>query len=710
MRRSAFLLGLYSIGGQVLLLRELVSAFNGDELLIGTALFGWLVSVAAGAFLRGKSKTFFGASGLFVAGALLLPAMIVVTRLAPTVLTNVTGEIVPLSVAGLASIVLMLPTALISGGLFTSISNQGVVSDTSIVRVYLFEGIGAFAGGLAISLTVGVLVSTLATAVAVSIVTVAGVFLPVHRIGRLLTFVIAVMLVIVTGYVTPAADRFLESLKYPGYEVRASSDTHYGHQSVLFRDGSVVLMTDNMVEARYPDQATSENLLIPPLLYHPDASRILFIGKSEFGVMQLAHQLSGLKLTSVDPRAALQLADLNVPEGIQPPVNLEIDDPVSFAGRGDGLYDIVIVSAGSPDNYRNARLVTPEFLTKIRGLLADGGILFLPTPYDTDRYLTPEVAAVLKVYVSTLGSVFDSVACWPGEMTLLFAGPKQSLTVSLDSLARRTQDYGESVLYLQESYLRDRLSTFKTERLEPVLASGSPINSLYRPILPYHQLAYRSGASDLDKRLIPYILSKPVLAWILPILMLGVFAVYMAGRDRYRRVGLLLYGTAGMISLSLELISFYVYQSLAGTLYSELAALVGSFMCGLAVGTYLSQDTRRGNLAAASLAMMLVATGLFSLTFDRIAPGHALVYHMLFQFAVASATGALFVSATVRYYDPLASSNRGIGYAVELVGSSAGALLTTAVFLPMIGLHWLLISIGAILILAFLASVLTTRA
>jgi hypothetical protein len=107
---------------------------------------------------------------------------------------------------------------------------------------------------------------------------------------------------------------------------------------------------------------------------------------------------------------------------------------------------------------------------------------------------------------------------------------------------------------------------------------------------------------------------------------------------------------------------------------------------------------------------MLVATGLFSLTFDRIAPGHALAYHMLFQFAVASATGALFVSATVRYYDPLTPSNRGAGYAVELVGSSVGALLTTTVFLPMIGLHWLLVSIGAILILAFLASVVTTRA
>jgi hypothetical protein len=44
MRRLAFLLGFYSACGQVLLLRELVSSFNGDELFIGTALFGWLAA------------------------------------------------------------------------------------------------------------------------------------------------------------------------------------------------------------------------------------------------------------------------------------------------------------------------------------------------------------------------------------------------------------------------------------------------------------------------------------------------------------------------------------------------------------------------------------------------------------------------------------------------------------------------------------------
>ena len=51
MNRDGFLLGFLATATQVLLLRELVAAFGGSELFVGTALFGWLLWVAAGAWL-----------------------------------------------------------------------------------------------------------------------------------------------------------------------------------------------------------------------------------------------------------------------------------------------------------------------------------------------------------------------------------------------------------------------------------------------------------------------------------------------------------------------------------------------------------------------------------------------------------------------------------------------------------------------------------
>jgi hypothetical protein len=55
------------------------------------------------------------------------------------------------------------------------------------------------------------------------------------------------------------------------------------------------------------------------------------------------------------------------------------------------------------------------------------------------------------------------------------------------------------------------------------------------------------------------------------------------------------------------------------------------------------------------------------------------------------ATGTSFVAATNRYQSYSLSTNRGVGYACELAGSSLGALLGTTILLPLLGLELFLI-------------------
>ena len=109
------------------------------------------------------------------------------------------------------------------------------------------------------------------------------------------------------------------------------------------------------------------------------------------------------------------------------------------------------------------------------------------------------------------------------------------------------------------------------------------------------------------------------------------------------------------------------------------------------------------------LVVVLVVTGsfalaaaavLFGFTWQSIDYRLALIYHALFLLVVALATGSLFVAATRRYYVTGASENRGFGYAAELVGSAVGALLTTTVLLPVIGVNWLLFALAMFCMLA----------
>ena len=52
---SLFLMGLSSITAQIVLLRELLVSFLCNELTLGVILASWLILVAAGSFLAGKS-------------------------------------------------------------------------------------------------------------------------------------------------------------------------------------------------------------------------------------------------------------------------------------------------------------------------------------------------------------------------------------------------------------------------------------------------------------------------------------------------------------------------------------------------------------------------------------------------------------------------------------------------------------------------------
>ncbi|PKK82626.1 MAG: hypothetical protein CVT49_12815 [candidate division Zixibacteria bacterium HGW-Zixibacteria-1] len=708
MNRKAFLLGFFSIGGQVLLLRELIASFNGDELLIGTALFGWLIAVAGGAGLGGIRKIKIKALPLFIIGAILLPSSIITARLGPLFAISVPGEVVPFSTAALLSIAAMIPVGVISGWLFTAITREGHRPAKSIVQVYLLEGIGAFIGGVAIAALVGIVYSTLAMAFALGVVMLTLYLMPVgnRKIYIILPTLLAILVVI--KMIIPTLDIYLDRTKYDSFRIEKSFDTHYGHQAILSRNEMITLMTDNAAEASYPNLLQAESCLLPPFLYKPDSKNVLYIGRAEFGVMQLADSLTGVKLTALDPRKELSEA---INQFIPPVAGLNRidDDQLSYFLKHQIIskYDIIILNPGEPDNNKVSRLLTAEFLNQTKGSLEDHGILFYPAPYDTDRYISPEKSILLAALYNTFKRAFNYVILWPGETTLFFAFDDSLLNISSEQAILNSDSLSYKPQYINSIYLPDRLEELKIARLEKALQASLRANTLNRPIIPYYQAVYRSTADGLDRKLIPFILGNPQFMIILPALILALLLILIMRRRRRRAFGLFLYFIAGLVSLSLELISFYIFQSTSGSLYSEMAILIGSFMIGLALGTYYSLRINKENLEYPALLLMLTAIVVYYATYNSIGTSFALIYQICFLLTMAMATGSLFVAATDRYYYGKSESNRGLGYALEIIGSAIGALTAVTILLPLIGLQWLLISFIILLVISLIGAIIT---
>ena len=707
MNRDGFLLGLLATSGQILLLREVVTAFGGSELLIGTALFGWLVWVAFGAWMGGRGPARVQTAILFTLGGWLLPISLVGVRLVSTLITNVPGEIVPMHLAMLISILAVAPVALVSGWLFPAVARRSQRAADAITTVYLFEGLGAFAAGVMVAIIVGRIVGNIGMSLIVGIVVAAVTAFSSgqYRLLSVLSGSAMAAVLIGTGAGT-VIDRLCDQSRYPGYTVEQSFDTPYGHQTVLSRDSSLVLVTDNAVEATYPNLQVDENLLVPALAYNPMAHSVLYFGRAEFGLDELAARFPGVRLTAVDPRRGLS-GRLDSVRPSEKATVRESDDPLAFLSKAlPQSYDIVILGTGRMDSYRASRMVTPQTLDLVRRCLKDSGILVLSKTHDTDRYVSAESAELLAMITRTLQRSFSYVALWPGNATLILASEKMPLDLSLDTILARIERMPYKPEYVNDLYLGERLDPMKRERLAGVLSIRSGTNDVLRPILASREAWSRARMSRTDMLLADLFFGRPIWLAIFPALILLFFWWTLSPGTRTRRVGMFMYFVAGFVSLSLELISFYLYQSTAGSLFTDMAVLIGTFMLGLSLGTWLGSRTIGPGLGWLSLAMLFVTVIILGITWQTIDVRLALIYHSLFLLAVAMATGALFVAATRCYYTGFPQRSRGSGYAVELAGSALGALLTASVLLPVIGIGSLLIALAGVTLCGIVAVLL----
>ena len=146
------LVGLSGIVAQVMLLRELLINFNGNELTIGIVLANWVLGEAVGAFVFGKVadrvKNLWGAVvGLQIGFSGLLILGIYLSRVFKVLIGVPFGEGVGLGIIFLSSLLIIFPISFCHGGLFSSSCKLS----GSIPKAYAWETIGTIFGGLALT-------------------------------------------------------------------------------------------------------------------------------------------------------------------------------------------------------------------------------------------------------------------------------------------------------------------------------------------------------------------------------------------------------------------------------------------------------------------------------------------------------------------------------------------------------------------------------
>jgi spermidine synthase len=730
---TLLVLGINSILGQIIVIRELMVIFYGNELSLGIILAGWLLWTAAGSGFLARRVDSWGRphQRLVICqlmAALTLPAAIWGIRAARRILALAPGEIVGLAPMFYTSLLVLAPLGLTLGLMFALgcelYSQATTETAASIGWAYLYEAIGASLGGVMFTYGLVFWFSHLQIALGLAVLNLlCGVFIlvkiPQSSKASILTLIglgLALFFIILSGTV-PRWDAYLRRLGWPGFKLVNSRDSRYGNLTVVADKGQYSMFANGLLVFSYPDLLSAEEAVHFPLLEHPDPQRVLLISGGVGGALSevLKHptvsrvdyvELDPLIITlgrQVLPRAAWEAVD-------DPRVNIEHIDGRRWVNQTDENYDLILVNLPQPYTVQLNRFYTREFFEAAGRILSNNGIICLSFA-SSENYISLELAQFLASIYYTLKQVFVEVVALPGGTNFIL-GCKQAgiLTTDAGILVSRLKERRLDTRHVREYYIPYRLSVERVEYLKGVLAgqSTSRINTDFSPISYYYDmLLWITNFSPRFKGLFTGVTRLKLIHWLGLVILLGLgFAgpTFFRGRKELgRRAVLFSVMSTGFAEITFEVVIILAFQIMFGYMYYKLGIILAGFMVGLALGSYLStrwlerfSHPYRTFIMVQTLVVLysLFLAGIFwacsryPLT-DRLSFWVEQLFPLLTL--VAGAVGGFqFPLANKLYLTPeqAIGHSAGITYSIDLAGSCLGAAVVSTLLLPLLGVFY----------------------
>jgi spermidine synthase len=727
-----FMTGFAASIGQILVIRELLVIFYGNELSTGLILACWLLCTSAGSGLTGrilrKRRPVRGADasglrfGALFAGFTVLcasiPATIVWIRAARAFWSIPSGELLSPGMMLAIALLAAAPLCLLSGALFAvawDLYGTGAKNEEDSISVYAAESLGAGAGGLAFySLLLPFFPCFAGSLWLILFLLACAMFLTaaIKYPGKVfcLCFAGAVFVAasISLGF-SDRADLLTRRMEWGGSFFQ-SRDTPYHNLAFLSNSGQFTLFSNGLWLFSAPDPQTAELAAHIALLEHPNPENILVIGDYSPELIGEVLKHPGVKkVDCLQPDSELTaFTDAVLPKWSTEPaqdrrVRVLHIDPKRFMGEAGMGYDVVLLCAGEPVNAEMNRFYTVEFFSRIKSLMNPGGLFSFGISSSPD-IIGPREAALLKSLYATLHGTFGEVLVLPGENIRFIAsdagaGASTNPQVLIERMRARNLD----LKYVRDFYLLDLFNLIRLAYIDSIIHEGPPAktNKDFEPV------CYLYGLGLLGAQLSPAAGRFLGFAGGHAFLLLACFgALFLSSLLALRAKGgsnlviCVNTGVCGAVLIVVEVVLALTYQILEGSMYRQIALMISFFMVGLAAGGVLGRTLRvEAFKRLFSIQLALAAyLGLLYLLFsvfrgpvlDRL--GHD---SMLLLFVALAFVSGMFGGG--QFYAAVSAGGKAGGsglYAADLTGASAGAVAGSLFFLPVFGIPGTLLILG----------------
>ncbi|MFA6471994.1 MAG: hypothetical protein WCU00_08140 [Candidatus Latescibacterota bacterium] len=712
MRLSLFILGALGMTFQAAFLRETLATFRGGELTIGAALLFWLLWTAVGSGILGRltarisfSERWFNA--LFPLYGVLGYLGVSLTGNVPFLFNLVPGELVPYDLQFLVVALSLAPCNILGGLLFvlgTKSIERGIPTAGT---AFTLEAFGAAFAGFIFSIFLVDIFSNHAITLACPIIAILFFLVRGRRIRSRIFFIlpaVSIILFVLTILFTYVAS----SYNYRGQRLTAQKETRFSRLRVTQSGEQTTFYSDAATLFSAPDPERSEYSAHLPMLAAPEQHRILVLGGGIGGVIdEVLKYPSVEKVTCIELDPGLfVLAAKNLREkwNGDPRVGTVALDGRAFLAGTEEKYDVIIMSMPAPLSGSANRYYTEEFFHLASSHLTQKGIFGFSLT-GAEESIPADLAGFLGSIRATLGKAFPSVTVLPGLECRFLASntPGEVDTLTWEQLDRCRENLGIQTVYFRDYFLRYTMSPERVRFLKDALdsARSSSINSDTKPS---GYLARTILQGNLDASRVTSLLGRIArpdylfMALAITALLLGIIFAIPGRNADLRNVGSAMV-VSGFTGISLQVLALLAYQSKFGFLYGKIALLTGSYMAGMALGGLKGTAAAlKGRAALNHLAALQFGIGIIALLWTillYITTRHVFILEIGFYAftALAGFLGGVFFPLADALYrkNALSQTGQGIVYGLDLTGAAAGALITSCLIIPVLGMYPMLV-------------------
>jgi len=663
--------GISSVVTQLLIIREFLSQFQGNEFVIALILFNWLALGGIGTLLaQGITHRFLQATvnrlGWLSLVLTCLPAIQIfaIRRLRDVFFIH--GSSVGFYPTLAFTFFTIAPYCLLIGFVlpFSLFVIRTENPNYPGIRVYITDNIGDITGGALFSFALVYLVTPLQAAFLANLpLLVATAFLfsstsrhfPYHVAGIGIAFIIIIGgMVLESSSMEPVEGKlvYYSESRYGRIEV------HQGHeQFTLFLSGIPLFGSKNL--------SIAEETVHYPLSQLSHVQNLLLIS-AEGGMMTevLKHNPASVDYVELDPKVAAVQFKFELIKKI-PGLNVIHQDGRAYLENSNKIYDAIIVNLTEPDTYQVNRFFTDHFFALAKKHLSEQGVLSF-SMRGFDNYLAEPQRQKLSSLYNTATEYFKHVRMLPGQKIFFLC---RSLPIETDIPANL--DKKEIQTRYISGYYYGNLTPERIKYLNTLVDPETPKNRDYFPQLM--RLMFLQWFTKFS--------TSPTIFIVVLIILCLIYLVRISAEE------FVLFST-GCTVMGAEVLVIFAFQIFFGYIYLQIGIIITVFLLGLLPGALFGErfrDQGRKTLVITDM-LMIALMGLLILLVKYMGRPLPVLFFMTFGFLISLLCGFQFpVALYLRGGDAPAVTRT---FSADLIGAACGALVTNVWLIPYFGIIW----------------------